>query len=299
MNDPICFHNDHWGGTNVVTNQAGAVEERTQYTPYGKVISGGISNKLYTGQTKDKETGLMYYGARYYNPQFRRFTQPDPIIKDIYDPQNLNRYAYTMNNPMKYVDPTGAETTSRRVFNRRTGKYKWFIDVDGEEVGYISKNVFYKSREGNDDRWDQEVTLTDGSTKMLSEIIDDNQDFMIWSKNDLKNFALDFGLSLSQLKGANKIVKSEKALEALRILDTVEDATSVSTRIMDSDSNDKHMLEDIRDILWEGTELVPVWGSVKVTLDYTVFYKGMGDGDRVKDPIMQYDVDTEFGGYYE
>jgi len=101
------YHNDHWGGTNVVTNQAGVVEEQTKYTPYGAVISGGVSNKLYTGQTKDKETGLMYYGARYYNPEFRRFTQPDPIIKDIYDPQNLNRYSYTLNNPLKYNDPNG------------------------------------------------------------------------------------------------------------------------------------------------------------------------------------------------
>ncbi|MBS3081492.1 hypothetical protein J4416_00960 [Candidatus Pacearchaeota archaeon] len=39
--------------------------------------------------------------------RFSRFIQPDPVISDIYNPQNLNRYAYVLNNPYKYTDPTG------------------------------------------------------------------------------------------------------------------------------------------------------------------------------------------------
>jgi len=52
-------------------------------------------------------TGLNYYGARYYNSHIRRFTQPDQNLPDPYDPQQLNRYAYTRNNPLKYIDPSG------------------------------------------------------------------------------------------------------------------------------------------------------------------------------------------------
>ncbi|MBI5389400.1 hypothetical protein HZB01_03410, partial [Candidatus Woesearchaeota archaeon] len=44
---------------------------------------------------------------RYYDAFLRRFTQPDSIIANPYDPQNLNRYSYVLNNPLKYKDPDG------------------------------------------------------------------------------------------------------------------------------------------------------------------------------------------------
>lgn len=102
------FHNDHLGSTSVLTNQSGQVVEKTSYEPYGEVKAGGTKSKWgYTGQEKDSETGLNYYDARYYDPHIHRFTQPDEIIHDPYNPQDLNRYAYVRNNPLKYTDPTG------------------------------------------------------------------------------------------------------------------------------------------------------------------------------------------------
>ena len=82
--------------------------EQTKYDPWGEVKSGGTKSKyLYTGQEKDLETGLNYYNARYYNSHIKRFTQPDDIIQNIYNPQSLNRYSYVLNNPLRYTDPTG------------------------------------------------------------------------------------------------------------------------------------------------------------------------------------------------
>lgn len=102
------IHSDHLGSTSVVTNQAGSVVESTKYDPWGEIVSGGTTNKfLYTGQEHDGETGLHYYNARYYNPDIRRFTQADPIIQNVYDPQMLNRYSYVRNNPLRYTDPSG------------------------------------------------------------------------------------------------------------------------------------------------------------------------------------------------
>ncbi|MBT3391595.1 MAG: RHS repeat-associated core domain-containing protein [Chloroflexi bacterium] len=51
-------------------------------------------------------TGINY-NARFYSPRIMRFTQPDTIIPDLSNPQSLNRYSYTYNNPVKYTDPTG------------------------------------------------------------------------------------------------------------------------------------------------------------------------------------------------
>jgi RHS repeat-associated protein len=61
----------------------------------------------YTGQEFDAGTGLLYYGARYYDPALGRFVQPDTLVPDPANPQSLNRYAYVLNNPLKYTDPSG------------------------------------------------------------------------------------------------------------------------------------------------------------------------------------------------
>lgn len=100
------YHPDHLGSTTLVTNEAGQIVEETSYMPFGEVWEGGSDEYLFTGKEKDA-TGLMYYGARYYDSFLKRFTQPDTVIQEIYNPQNLNRYSYVLNNPYKYTDPDG------------------------------------------------------------------------------------------------------------------------------------------------------------------------------------------------
>jgi len=64
------------------------------------------TDKLFTGQRLDG-TDLYYYGARYYDPTIGRFISPDSIVQNPANPQTLNRYSYCLNNPLKYVDPSG------------------------------------------------------------------------------------------------------------------------------------------------------------------------------------------------
>lgn len=102
------YHQDHLGSTGAMTNAAGELVEETRYYPFGAVRSGGSQSRyLYTGQEADPETGLYYYNARFYHPNLRRFTQPDLLLPNPTDPQQLNRYSYVNNNPLKYVDPSG------------------------------------------------------------------------------------------------------------------------------------------------------------------------------------------------
>jgi RHS repeat-associated protein len=60
-----------------------------------------------TGKERDAETGLDYFLARYYSGAQGRFISPDPGPYDLKNPQSLNRYTYVMNNPLKFVDPSG------------------------------------------------------------------------------------------------------------------------------------------------------------------------------------------------
>jgi len=82
---------------------------RQRYTPYGQVRYqwGSLPTTYnFTGQRLDGDTGLLYYGARYYDPALMRFVQADTLVPEPGNPQSLNRYAYVLNNPLKYTDPT-------------------------------------------------------------------------------------------------------------------------------------------------------------------------------------------------
>jgi RHS repeat-associated protein len=61
----------------------------------------------FTAQREDASIGSYFYGARYYDAALSRFIQADTLVPAPGDPQSLNRYAYTLNNPLIYRDPTG------------------------------------------------------------------------------------------------------------------------------------------------------------------------------------------------
>ena len=65
--------------------------------------------RTFTGQARDIDTGLDYFGARYMSAAQGRFTSPDPLARSASPalPQTWNRYSYALNNPLKYIDPDG------------------------------------------------------------------------------------------------------------------------------------------------------------------------------------------------
>ncbi len=113
-NRVMYYHDDHLGGTNVLTDATGTVKEITEYLPFGAISgrdrygsSEEVARYYFTGKPYDDETGLIYFGARYYDPSLGRFITPDSVVQDPYDPQTLNRYSYAGNNPVNNIDPTG------------------------------------------------------------------------------------------------------------------------------------------------------------------------------------------------
>ena len=99
-----------------------------QFTPFGQeIVSGQVltatlgnpqpgdgTNMRYkfTGKERDTESGLDYFGARYYASSMGRFMSPDPsglAFANPANPQSLNLYSYALNNPLVNIDPTGME----------------------------------------------------------------------------------------------------------------------------------------------------------------------------------------------
>jgi RHS repeat-associated protein len=109
------FHPNQVGSAQFVTDSAGRVTYKTAYTPYGEKIADKTEGKKvthfgYTDQEEDDNTGLMYYGARYYDPEIARFIQADTMVPDPTNAQAFNRYMYCLGNPIRYNDPTGHES---------------------------------------------------------------------------------------------------------------------------------------------------------------------------------------------
>jgi len=101
------IHQGHLSGTALVTNADGTVNGTMAYYPWGGTRDGSVPTDIrFTGQRLDG-TGLYYYNARYYDATIGRFISPDIIVPDPANPQSFNRYSYCLNNPLKYVDPSG------------------------------------------------------------------------------------------------------------------------------------------------------------------------------------------------
>ncbi len=116
------IHEDHLGGSSAITDSSGNSVEILDYYPYGSTriddkASSFNDKHKYTGKELDNETGLYYYGQRYYNPMLARFVSEDPVFlslgaaketaRYISDPQGLNSYSYARNNPLVWVDRDG------------------------------------------------------------------------------------------------------------------------------------------------------------------------------------------------
>lgn len=137
---------DSLGTPRIITGADGSVKARHDYLPFGEEIAynvGGRSDsqkyvygtgtldnvrQKFTQYERDSETGLDYAQARYYANVQGRFTSVDPLLASAKAalPQSWNRYTYALNNPLKFIDPSGLEW--RR--NDKTGGMKWYYKDD-------------------------------------------------------------------------------------------------------------------------------------------------------------------------
>ncbi|WP_278613920.1 RHS repeat-associated core domain-containing protein, partial [Phocaeicola plebeius] len=103
------YHPDHLGSSSYITNLDGEVVQHIEYVPFGEVFieeRNSIWNTPYLFNAKefDEETGLYYYGARYYEPRVSLWISTDPMQEKT---SNITTYAYCINNPVAYIDHDG------------------------------------------------------------------------------------------------------------------------------------------------------------------------------------------------
>lgn len=103
------YHPDHLGSSSFITNLDGDVVQHIEYVPFGEVFieeRNSVWNTPYLFNAKefDDETGLYYYGARYYEPRLSIWMSTDPMEEDF---PYASTYHYTLNNPIRYIEYDG------------------------------------------------------------------------------------------------------------------------------------------------------------------------------------------------
>jgi RHS repeat-associated protein len=107
------FHHPDRLGTRLVTNNQANTSFEQNTLPFGTALAGestGATNQRFTSYDRSQIAQLDYAVNRSYSSGQGRFTSVDPIgMEAIYqiDPQSTNLYAYTQNNPIDFIDPTG------------------------------------------------------------------------------------------------------------------------------------------------------------------------------------------------
>jgi RHS repeat-associated protein len=133
------YLSDHLGSTTMVVSAAGAIENESDYYPWGgelKISAADAGNHYkFTGKERDAESGLDYFGARYYGNGLGRWVTPDAPFADqhLLNPQSWNLYMYAANRPTSLIDTDGREVKE----TRKTVTY----DVHGKTAAEAHANA--------------------------------------------------------------------------------------------------------------------------------------------------------------
>lgn len=122
--------------------------------PYGEEIArqnygADVIRQKFTTYERDGETDLDFAQARYYRSQHGRFTATDPLLTTgrPFNPNTWNRYAYTLGNPLRFVDPSGlyecpdskdCSSDNDRKFERHLRKAQEHLVKIGKKYGIDS-----------------------------------------------------------------------------------------------------------------------------------------------------------------
>ena len=127
------YHPDHLGSSSYITNLDGEVVQHIEYVPFGEVFVEERNNiwntpYLFNAKEFDEETGLYYYGARYYDPRVSLWISTDPMEDKF---PSVSSYTYVLNNPLNILDPNGADIV--------------YVNLGGQEVYRIKNKNIYKT----------------------------------------------------------------------------------------------------------------------------------------------------------
>ena len=198
------YHPDHLGSSSFITNLEGEVVQHIEYVPFGEVFIEERNNVwntpyLFNAKEFDEETGMYYYGARYYDPRLSLWMSTDPMQEKY---PNTSGYNYANQNPIVFVDVIGLYP--RHILTRHTtswykSDYYTFTPtvvhllslVSGVDKSHIAEAKIYERSISHPYPWYGSesyggITLPEGdgyAITFTNNLFDDNslgQDYYAW-----------------------------------------------------------------------------------------------------------------------
>ena len=224
------YHPDHLGSSSYISNLDGEVVQHIEYVPFGEVFLEEKNAKwntpyLFTSKELDRETGMYYFGARYYDPKTSIWASVDPLA--VYNPvmetefyydgdhnggafnnKNLNTYGYCYQNPVALIDPNGKQIyfmtpPTERISATQASMSIDFIPVVGDAKGIIEAIIGY----------DFVGNKLSGNDRFLSILL------------------------MSELKDAKntiEVIKDVRKVEKATINITVEESNKIDRKLLNS-----------------------------------------------------------------
>jgi RHS repeat-associated protein len=197
------FLGDALGSTRQLSDTSGAITLSQSYDPFGNGVGStgnGSSIFGYTGEQTDT-TGLQFLRARYYDPGTGRFQSRDPFPGYLRLPQSQNPYAYGLNNPVFYIDPSG-----RVVFpwNNHNPSDAGQLGLGNNFAnGWVDKalDAVHNMISGNCINWGK--LLMDAGAQAIAEIIKQNEAFNAWIINSYMQGWTNFKSAVAVLNNPN------------------------------------------------------------------------------------------------
>ena len=176
---------DHLGSINMIVDEMGIIQADMSYDAWGRrrnaqdwsytlgsLSTTSITDRGYTGHEHMDAFNLINMNGRAYDAKLGQFLSPDPFVQAPENTQSYNRYAYCLNNPLKYTDPSG---------------YMTYTDwLDWEEAGCNRYNAEYRNWKNGVMHYEKKVK--DGDLK--SSIGDDVFDILL-GRDARKGWGID------------------------------------------------------------------------------------------------------------
>ena len=222
------YHSDHLGSTSYITDDHANITQYDAYLPYGELLVDEHSSSedlpyKFNGKQFDEETGLYYYGARYMDPKISMWLGVDPLMEKY---PNVTGYCYTMDNPIKFIDPNGKETyviknkigtytvvggilnNNRGIYiasKDKSGKYT----IKGEMIGISTSTTTFYNTDANKGKggWaiGAQINPNDKSgINFLNKIVSSNVTLGDYMNNARTNHPYDFKVT----NGGDKVISN-------------------------------------------------------------------------------------------
>ncbi len=202
------YHPDHLGSSSYITNLDGEVVQHIEYVPFGEVFVEERNNiwntpYLFNAKEFDEETGLYYYGARYYEPKTSMWISTDPLQEKYF---NVSSYCYVLNNPLKLVDPDGKvviasdQNAKRNIINTLSVEESKYVKFD--DNGRLNYELLSEYK-GSSENFMALKTLSESSTNYIFAV--SNKDIngkQFYEKGTNLEHPENFSYGVTNLPGA-------------------------------------------------------------------------------------------------